>query len=127
MTKRGPRHARKRGAPRAPFTPSFPATPTQAVRPAFALGALLLLGATLLLYWGASRHPLVFDDLHLNESTLRTRFAQVAAWFGQRWISDASFGWVYALFGKDMVAQRLVNVLLHAATGIALFGFLSRL
>jgi tetratricopeptide (TPR) repeat protein len=121
MKRRKARRARSAPPPPAPA----PAPP--ALRPAFALGALLLLAAALLLYWSALRHPLVFDDIHLSESALKAHFAQVRAWFGLRWISDASFGWVYALFGKDMIWQRLANLLLHAATGAVLFGFLARL
>jgi tetratricopeptide (TPR) repeat protein len=86
-----------------------------------------MLAAVLLLYWSALRHPLVFDDYHLSEYALKTYYAQARSWFGLRWFSDASFGWVYALFGKAMIWQRLANVLLHAATGAVLFGFLSRL
>jgi protein O-mannosyl-transferase len=103
------------------------ASPIQPARPAFALGALALIAAALALYWSALRDPLVFDDYHLSEYALKTHYAQAASWFGRRWFSDASFGWIYALFGKDMFAQRLANVLLHAATGVVLFGFLSRL
>ena len=98
-----------------------------AAGPAIALGAAVLFAAALLLYWSALRHPLVFDDHHLTEYALKTRFAQAASWFGLRWFSDASFGWIYALSGKDMFFQRLANVLLHAMAGAALFGFLSRL
>jgi len=87
----------------------------------------VLTTAVLLLYWTTLRHPLAFDDLHLSEYALKTHYAQAVSWFGRRWFSDASFGWIYALFGKDMFFQRLTNVLLHAATGVVLFGFLSRL
>lgn len=73
------------------------------------------------------RHPLVFDDYHLSEYALKTYYARVPSWFGLRWFSDASFAWIYALSGKAMIWQRLANVLLHAATGAVLFGFLSRL
>jgi tetratricopeptide (TPR) repeat protein len=98
-----------------------------AARPAFAPGALVLVAAGLLLYWGALRHPLVFDDINLSEYALKTHYAQATSWFGRRWFSDASFGWIYALFGNAMFSQRLANVLLHATTGAVLFGFLSRL
>jgi Tfp pilus assembly protein PilF len=98
-----------------------------AAGPAFVSGALVLIGAGLLLYWGALRHPLVFDDIHLSEYALKTQYAQAASWVGRRWLSDATFGWIYALFGNTMFPQRLANVLLHAATGAVLFGFLARL
>lgn len=118
---------KKRKARRARSTPpaAIPAAP--AAGPAFALGAVVLVAAVLLLYWGALRHPLVFDDHHLTEYALKTHYAQVAPWFRLRWFSGASFGWIYALSGKDMLFQRLANVLLHATTGAVLFGFLWRL
>jgi len=43
-----------------------------------------MLAAALLLYWSALRHPLVFDDYHLNEHALKTYYAQARAWFGLR-------------------------------------------
>jgi protein O-mannosyl-transferase len=44
-----------------------------------------------------------------------------------RWLADASYGWVYRALGPDMAWQRLVNALLHAATGIGLLALYSRL
>lgn len=118
---------KRRNARRAASTPP-PANPAApAAGPAFALGAAILIAAALLLYWSALRHPLVFDDHHLTEYALKTRYAQAASWFGLRWFSDASFGWIYALSGKDMFFQRLAYVLLHAMAGAVLFGFLARL
>jgi hypothetical protein len=121
------RLVKKRRARRARSTPPPPSPTTRPARPAFALGTLVLITAVLLLYWTALRHPLVFDDLLLSEDALKTHYAQAVSWFGRRWFSDASFGWIYALFGKGMFFQRLTNVLLHAMTGVVLFGFLSRL
>jgi tetratricopeptide (TPR) repeat protein len=122
---------KKRKAQRAPADQPAAiaaAAPTAApnAAPAFTLGAVVLVATALLLYWGALRHPLVFDDLNLREAVLGKRYG-IASWFSLRWFSDASFGWINALFGKDMIYQRLANVLLHAMTGAVLFGFLSRL
>ena len=89
--------------------------------------AALLAGAALALYWSGLRHPLVFDDFHLSQYALKTDYAQASARFGLRWLSDASFGAVHAVFGADPLWQRVANVLLHAATALALFGFFSRL
>ena len=119
MKKRRARHARSAPPPPAPAAP--------AERPAIVLGSSVLVAAVLLLYWSTLRYPLIFDDYHLSEYALNTHYAQAVSWFGRRWFSDASFGWIYALFGKDMFSQRLANVLLHATTGVVLFGFLSRL
>src|ERR1700682_4892566 len=105
----------KRRARRGRSVPPSPATPD--ARRAFALGALALIAAALLLYWSALRHPLVFDDVNLSDYALGTRYKHAASWVGPRWFSDASFGWIYALSGKDIFWQRLANVLLHATTG----------
>ena len=93
----------------------------------FSLAAALLFGAALALYWSGLRHPLVFDDYHLSEYALKTTYAHAAARFGVRWLSDASYGWIHALFGGDVLWQRLASVCLHAATALVLFGFFARL
>jgi protein O-mannosyl-transferase len=46
---------------------------------------------------------------------------------GVRWLSDATYGWVYRAVGPDLAWQRLVNAVLHGCTGIALFAFFGRL
>ncbi|TMH61979.1 MAG: tetratricopeptide repeat protein [Betaproteobacteria bacterium] len=93
-----------------------------------ALKGLLLVGAALALYGASLRYPLVFDDSHLNQYALRTRYAAALESFGQlRWLSDASYWWVQASFGPARQWQRLANVLLHAGTALLIFGFLSRL
>jgi tetratricopeptide (TPR) repeat protein len=100
----------------------------QAARPSLPLAALLLAGAALALYWSGLGYPRVFDDHHLSPYALRTYYADALTRFGHlRWLSDASFGAVYALLGGKLLWQRLVNVLLHAATAALLFGFLARL
>jgi tetratricopeptide (TPR) repeat protein len=83
--------------------------------------AALFPAAALVLYWSTLRHPLVFDDLTLLPHALR------GASIGPRALSEASFGWVQALFGADLAWQRLLNILLHGAVGAAIFGFLARL
>jgi Tfp pilus assembly protein PilF len=95
--------------------------------PPFAIVALALLGAALALYWGSLRHPLVFDDHQLRDYALRTFYADAASALGLRWLADASFGWIYAMFGKNLLWQRLANVALHACVAALLFGFLARL
>lgn len=90
--------------------------------------ALTLLVAALALYWSSLRHPLVFDDHHLNSYAFRTYYAQSLARFGHpRWLSDATFGAVYALAGTSFFWQRLAGVLLHGAAAAVLFGLLARL
>lgn len=86
----------------------------------------LLFAFGLALYWDSLRHPLVFDDRLLREDVLQF---YGTSWFnfGLRWLSYATFGWTYDLVGKDWLWFRLGNVLLHAATAVALFLFLARL
>jgi Tfp pilus assembly protein PilF len=104
-----------------------PPRPTSDYGPPFALVALALLGAALALYWGSLRHPLVFDDHQLRDYALRTFYDEAASRLGLRWLADASFGWIYAAFGRNLLWQRLANVLLHACVAALLFGFLARL
>jgi tetratricopeptide (TPR) repeat protein len=91
------------------------------------LAAPLLLGAALALYWSGLRSPLLFDDGHLQEWALRTRYADAMLRFASRWVSDTSFSLVYAAFGYNLVAQRVVNILAHAAVAAVLFAFTARL
>ena len=92
--------------------------------PVLAAGACFVLAVAL--YWGALRHPLVFDDRLLREDFLRL---YAASWFqfDLRWLSHATFGWTYRIFGTGWFWHRLGNVLLHAATAAMLFAFLARL
>jgi tetratricopeptide (TPR) repeat protein len=94
------------------------------IRTPWALGAFFVLA--FLLYRGSLRHPLVFDDLHLTESSVRA-FWDLGLNAGRRGLSNASFGWVYAAFGPDWYWQRAANVLLHAGVASMLFFFLRRL
>lgn len=88
----------------------------------------LLLAAALALYWSGLRHPLLFDDYHLGAYSLKTYYAGALSRFGElRWLSDATYGWVYRLSGDGIAGQRLASVFLHAATALVLFGFLRRL
>ena len=108
-------------APPAPRPPRQPGLP-------FAVAALLLLGVAVALYWASLRHPLVFDDVHnLRDYSFKTFYAQAVSRFGLRWLSDASFGFVHALVGKNIFWQRLANVLMHAGVALVLYGFFVRL
>jgi protein O-mannosyl-transferase len=95
--------------------------------PSPALAAALLLGAAFALYWTTLRNPLVFDDQYLTPHTLSTYYAASVRHLQLRWLSDATFGWVHAVFGDNMVWQRVLNVAVHGATAATLFGFLARL
>jgi len=91
-----------------------------------ALATAVFFVTALAVYWGTLRNPLVFDDRVLREDLLR-HYASSWFQFDLRWISYASFGWVYQVFGKDWFWQRLVNVCLHAAVATTLWLFLARL
>ncbi|HUK05062.1 MAG TPA: tetratricopeptide repeat protein [Burkholderiales bacterium] len=105
---------------KVPPTVPLPRVP----RVSWAIAALV--ATSLLLYWGSLRDPLVFDDIGLSNALLR-RFAGGGGMFDLRWLSHASFGWIYAAFGADWLWQRAANVLLHAAVAATLFLFLRRL
>lgn len=94
--------------------------------PAWLAGLLLLAGAAAL-YWSGLRNPLVFDDGHLQEWAIQTRYADAMLRFASRWVSDTTFSWVYAAFGYNLVPQRLFNLAAHAAAASALFVFAARL
>lgn len=83
--------------------------------------------ATGLLYWHTLENPPVFDDLpFFRDGALETL---ASGWFdfSRRWFYFASLHYTYVLFGDDIFWYRAGNVLLHAATVIALFMFLRRL
>jgi hypothetical protein len=119
MAKRKKRRGYASAVPERPSTLA-PAT-------SFAVNTLVLSAAVVFLYWSALRYPLVFDDFQLSEYALSTHYSHAVSWFAPRWLSDASFGWIYGAFGKAIFSQRLANLLLHATTGLVLYGFLSRL
>ena len=95
-------------------------------RPPAAAAAGALFAAALALYWGSLGHPLVFDDRGIQEGLLRL-YDEARYSLNLRWLSTATFGWVRDLTGGDWRSQRMLNVLLHAATGVALYFFLARL
>lgn len=86
-----------------------------------------LFGAAFALYWSGLRNPLLFDDSHLQEYFLRTRYVGAAFHMAPRWVSDASYGLIYAAFGYSIPAQRVFNMAAHAAVACALFAFAARL
>jgi len=106
----------------------YPARIAAARLTRFSLAALALAGAALALYAAGLRYPSVFDDdyilAYLNP-LVPDAVPPRAEWL--RSLATHSFVWVHAAFGRDIVWQRLANVLAHAATGIVLCGFLARL
>ena len=84
-------------------------------------------GVALALYLSGLRNPLMFDDGHLQEWALRERYADAYLRFASRWVSDTTFSWVYSAFGYSIPAQRVFNMVAHAAAASALFVFATRL
>jgi len=94
--------------------------------PPAVLAVLILASAALLLYWGALGHPPVFDDRNIRDAIL-SAYRESGFRFERRWVSDATFAWFHGAGGRIGFWHRLANVLLHAATAVALYGFLARL
>ena len=89
--------------------------------------AAVLLLAAFALYGGSLHYPLVFDDVRLADVAALKAYSAFPPQLQVRWLSNLSFGWTYAVFGTDWAWHRALNVVLHAATAAALFGFLARL
>lgn len=100
-------------------------TPNE-LRPKMA-GLLLILAVTLV-YGRFFYNPPVFDDLNvLTNEQLLQGYGHSFFTFSLRWFPYASFGWVHNLAGMNFVWHRLINLLLHAATVLALYRFLALL
>jgi tetratricopeptide (TPR) repeat protein len=85
-----------------------------------------IFAAGLAAYWGTLHNPLVFDDRVLREDFLR-HYGSSWFQFDLRWLSHASFGWIYRIFGKDWLWQRLANVILHGTVAVMLYLLFARL
>lgn len=90
--------------------------------------ALLLLIAVALIYGQFLSNPIMFDDVQffmVGDDALK-HFLKFSP-FELRWLPTASIAWTVNSVGLDLIWLRLEGLLLHAATGIALFFFLQRL
>jgi hypothetical protein len=88
--------------------------------------AALLCAAVLLVYSLGLHNDFIFDDERIADGTIfrgHTNFSQVQI----RMLSYGSFTWIHALTGDNMPAQRVVNVLLHLGTCLALYQLFSLL
>jgi tetratricopeptide (TPR) repeat protein len=87
-----------------------------------------LIAAVALAIYGPFLHsPLVFDDVNVLDDAILSRYGSTLFRLELRWLPYASFEWTRALFGPDLVWQRLGNLALHLANGAVLFLFLRRL
>lgn len=89
--------------------------------------ALLVIASSLgALYGQFLSSPLVFDDYTYFGESIDDDLKRQGGW-GLRGFSIASFGWVIATLGGDLIWQRLFNLTLHIANAWLLFAFLLRL
>ncbi|MBI1174512.1 MAG: hypothetical protein GC139_04500 [Sideroxydans sp.] len=90
--------------------------------------ALLLLIAVVIIYGQFLWNPIVFDDVQffLAGDDVLEHFMGFSP-FEVRWLPMASIAWTAHALGRDLIWFRLEGLLLHAATGVALFFFLERL
>jgi len=80
-----------------------------------------------LLYGAFLWNPIVFDDGHFFTGQTAEKFGYSFEPLTPRWLPYATLGWTDRLFGLDLNNFRIGNLLLHSATAIALFLFLTRL
>ena len=86
----------------------------------------LLIPALAGLYATGLGNGLVFDDDALKNGTVFGQYG--ALWpLKTRLLSYGSFVWVHNLFGGGIPLQRLVNILMHSATSVALYALVLRL
>ena len=91
------------------------------------LPATIVVLAVALVYGQFLWNPIVFDDLQffMVDDPSILHFADRFAPFELRWLPYATLGWTAKLFGFDLIGFRIGNLLLHAATAVALYFFLS--
>jgi protein O-mannosyl-transferase len=91
------------------------------------LYVLLLFGAAAMVYGAFLHNPQVFDDLSFFMDEQRLEHLRGFHPFELRWLPYATFAWTLHGIGADLLWFRLEALLLHAATGVALFFFLDGL
>jgi tetratricopeptide (TPR) repeat protein len=91
------------------------------------LYAFLLLCAVAVVYGAFLRNPLVFDDLPFFMFEPSLEHLRGFHPFELRWLPYFTLACTTHGIGLDLIWFRLEGLLLHAATGIALFFFLDRL
>ena len=72
-------------------------------------------------------NPVVFDDAYFFDGTVHHQYLDKVFSFDLRWLPYATFEWTRSLLGLDLIWFRLGNLLIHLATTVTLFLFLSRL
>ncbi|MEQ1814310.1 MAG: tetratricopeptide repeat protein [Candidatus Nitrotoga sp.] len=73
-------------------------------------------------------NPFIFDDANIIRADTLEHLAHGGFQFGSRWLSYASLGWTYVIFGDTLPHfYHAGNLLLHTATVITLFYFLRQI
>ena len=89
---------------------------------------LSLFAAALLIYLPFLGNPFVFDDPDFSSADIARHYTQAIFHFGLRWLSHASLGGTYGMFGGVSSAPfHFVNTLLHGINVILLFYLLQQL
>ena len=93
-----------------------------------AVYVMLLLIAVALIYGQFLWNPIVFDDLQffMVGNDALAHYSGFSP-FEIRWLPMATIAWTLHTLGRSLIWYRLEGLLLHAATGIALFFFLEKL
>jgi protein O-mannosyl-transferase len=86
------------------------------------VGGLTL--AVAALYAQSLGNALIFDDQRLSDGTLFGQYGHLSE-FRARLLSYGSFVWVKELFGEGWWKQRVVNVVLHLCTVLAVYRLLT--
>lgn len=91
--------------------------------------SLLLVFAVAVLYGQFLWNPIVFDDVYFFRlgSDAMQHYGDTFAPFESRWLPYATLAWTGKLFGLEMINFRIGNLLLHAATAVAIYLLLSEL
>lgn len=93
---------------------------------------ILLVAFVAALYGQFLWNPILFDDgifftTEDDGSSHALKFAAAFSLFELRSLPYATLGWTAQMFGLGLIGFRIGNLLLHAATVVALFFFLSQL
>ena len=93
-----------------------------------AIYSLLLVVAVAFVYGQFLWNPIVFDDRQyfMVGSEALDHYLKFSP-LEVRWLPMASIAWTIHLFGRELIWLRLEGLILHAATGVALFLFLEQL
>jgi hypothetical protein len=88
---------------------------------------VLLACLVILLYGSFLSNPLVFDDIYFFLAGNPEKYIDQGFQFQPRWWAYYSLGLTFVHIGPELIWLRLGNLILHIATGLALFTLLFRL